>query len=126
MQKGYTVEYQPPASDASATVSGVLMVAGSPLTVAASLTPQADIGILSGVFANTQCGCGPAFSPVRGTIFLQPGSWNKTVLKHMTAFSPSPQNITAATSATGPGSKLEYTFGGATVLGLTGTASSSN
>jgi hypothetical protein len=130
MRKGSAVEYQPPISDVSATVAGIgfvpLVLSGfPPLTLAAALTPTADIGIVSGVFSNTNDG-GAGFSPVRGTIFLEPGSWNKTVLKHMTAFSPSPQNLTAAASATGPGSKLEYNFGGATVLGLTGTASSSN
>jgi hypothetical protein len=50
-----------------------------------------------------------------------------TSITHPKAFAPSPQNITAATSATGSGSKLQYTIEGfTTVPGVTGTASSGN
>jgi hypothetical protein len=65
-------------------------------------------------------------APIKGTIYLKPGSWHKTVLEHMRAFSPSPQDLTAATSRTGPGSKLSYSYEGTTTLGLSGTASSTN
>lgn len=45
---------------------------------------------------------------------------------HPPPFSPSPQTLTAATTASGPGSKIKYTFlGSTTVLGLNGTASDS-
>lgn len=65
---------------------------------------------------------------VTGTAYLQPKSWTNNVLKHPTTFSPSPQNLTAAKKANGPGSKLEYTIQGfgSTVLGLSGSASNSD
>jgi hypothetical protein len=125
----HAVEYQLTPSDVAATVSGTPFSGYSTPTstgpiVAAVFTPEADIGVLSGVLQNDISTF--AFAQIRGTIFLKPGSWNKTVLEHITAFSPSPQNITAATSPTGPGSKLEVDTGGATIYGLTGTASSTN
>jgi len=62
---------------------------------------------------------------VTGTAYLQPHSWTNNVLKHPTTFSPSPQNLTAAKKANGPGSKVKYTVQGlgSTVLGLSGSAS---
>ena len=62
---------------------------------------------------------------VVGTIDLKHGSFPASVLlDHPTPFKPSPQTLTAATSTTGTGSKLQYTFlGSPTVLGLSGTAS---
>jgi hypothetical protein len=63
---------------------------------------------------------------VVGTAALAHGSLPATILHHPGPFSPSPQKLTPAASATGPGSKVKYTlFGGTTVLGLTGTASNS-
>jgi hypothetical protein len=63
---------------------------------------------------------------VVGTASLANGSFPRSVLTHPTTFSPSPQTLTAATSAQGPGSKVQYTvFGSTTVLGLAGTASDS-
>ena len=63
---------------------------------------------------------------VIGTAALRHGSFTSAVLTHPTTFSPSPQTLTAATSATGPGSKIKYTFlGASTVLGFAGTASDS-
>ena len=59
-----------------------------------------------------------------GTAALRNGSFPLSVLVHPTTFQPSPQPLTAAATATGPGSKLKYTFLGSTsVLGFTGTAS---
>ncbi len=64
---------------------------------------------------------------VTGTAYLKAGSWKKSVLKHPTKFSPSPQNLTSAQKSNGPGSKVKYTvFGSSTVLGLSGTASDSD
>jgi len=62
---------------------------------------------------------------VVGTASLANGSIPATVGRHPVKFSPSPQTLTAATSATGPGSKVKYGSGllGTTVLGITGTAS---
>jgi len=64
---------------------------------------------------------------ITGIAYLQPNSWTNSVLKHPTTFSPSPQTLTAAKKANGPGSKLKYTiFGTNTVLGLSGSASNSD
>jgi hypothetical protein len=64
---------------------------------------------------------------VTDTTFLKAGSWTTAVLKHPGVFSPSPQNLTAAKTAGGPGCKIKYTvFGNNTsVLGFSGTASNS-
>jgi hypothetical protein len=62
--------------------------------------------------------------PVVATISLAAGSFSKAVLSHPTTFK-SPQHLTSAATAVGPGNKLSYTaLGGSTVLGLTGTANS--
>ena len=58
--------------------------------------------------------------------YLKAGSWTTAVLKHPTTFAPSPQKLTAAKTATGPGCKVKYTVDGDTsVLGFSGTASNS-
>jgi hypothetical protein len=55
--------------------------------------------------------------------FLKAGSWTTAVLKHPGVFSPSPQKLTAAKTAGGPGCKIKYTvFGNTSVLGFSGTA----
>jgi hypothetical protein len=61
---------------------------------------------------------------VVGTASLAKGSFTRAVLKHPTRFEPSTQTLTSATTATGPGSKVEYSASilGATVLGLSGNA----
>jgi hypothetical protein len=60
------------------------------------------------------------------TTYLNAGSWTTAVLKHPTTFKPSPQKLTAAKTATGPGCKIKYTvFGDTSVLGFSGTASNS-
>jgi len=89
-----------------------------PSKVGVVLTPTADIAELSVMIG---------IDPVVGTIYFAPGSWKPTVLAHPRAFSPSPQDISPATSARGPGSKIQYTFeDSTTILGLTGAASSTN
>jgi hypothetical protein len=62
---------------------------------------------------------------VVGTASLAKGSFTRAVLKHPQKFTPSPQTLAAATTAKGPGSKVEYSASilGATVLGLSGSAS---
>jgi hypothetical protein len=66
----------------------------------------------------------PLNSQVMVKVSLAKGSFPLSALVHPTAFSPSPQTFPSATTATGPGSKVKYIFGGqTTVLGLTGTAS---
>ena len=46
---------------------------------------------------------------VTDTSYLKAGSWTTAVLKHPGVFSPSPQKLTAAKTAGGPGSKIKYT-----------------
>lgn len=91
----------------------------APSKIAAVRTSRAaDVGELKTTIAVTA---------LTGTIYLAPGSWTQAVLMHPLAFTPSPQNITAATTATGPGSKVQYTFlGNTVVLGITGAASATN
>ena len=62
---------------------------------------------------------------VVGTVSLAKGSLTHLVTKHPQKFTPSPQTLTAATTAGGPGSQIKYTapIVGTTVLGLKGTAS---
>ena len=61
---------------------------------------------------------------VTATAALRKGSFPSSALQHPTTFHPTPQNLTTATSPTGPGSKISYTaLGTTTVLGFSGTAS---
>ena len=58
------------------------------------------------------------------TIDLKRGSFPAPVLMHPALFRPSPQTLTAATSTTGTGSKIQYTsLGSTTVLGFSGMVS---
>jgi len=60
------------------------------------------------------------------TAYLAPGSWNSAVFMHPLPFAPSPQTLTAATVAGGPGTQLKYSrLGAGTVVGMAGTASNS-
>lgn len=61
-----------------------------------------------------------------GTASLANASFPKAILKHPAKFVPTPQSLTPATSASGAGSKVSYSAAliGKTVLGITGTASS--
>ena len=64
---------------------------------------------------------------VVGTASLAKGSFTKAALKHPTVFKPSPQTLTPAKKAKGPGSKVEYDvaiLGGSSTLGVSGTATS--
>ena len=65
-------------------------------------------------------------SPAIFTASLAKGSFTSDVLKHPTRFTPSPQILTAATTASGPGSKVQYTdasTNATAVFGISGTAS---
>jgi hypothetical protein len=59
------------------------------------------------------------------TVQLARGSFAASALTHPAKFRPSPQTLTAATVAGGPGSQFKYSASlfGTTVLGLSGTAS---
>jgi len=116
--EAHAASYEVPAGAVSFTEDDETITTTMPSKVGVVLTPTADIAGLSAMIG---------IDPVVGTIYLAPGSWKQTVLSHPRAFSPSPQDLTPATSATGPGSKIQYTFENiTTILGLTGTASSSN
>ena len=90
----------------------------SPSKMIINLTSMAD--------TLTIIASGPSGLVVTDTTFLKTGSWTTSVLKHPTVFKPSPQKLTAAKSANGPGCKVKYTIlGSTTVLGFKGTGSSS-
>ena len=113
--------YTLPAGAITAIVGGQTFTSGSPAKMTIKLAKKADTLTLT--FASSIDG----FSfTITDTTTLETGSWTTAVLEHPEVFAPSPQTLTAAKSATGPGSKFEYTFeGAATVLGVDGTASSS-
>jgi hypothetical protein len=84
------------------------------------------VSLLSTADTLTLIVAGPKGLMVTDTTFLKAGSWTKAVLKHPTVFKPSPQKLTSAKSAGGPGCKVKYTiFGSTTVLGFHGTGSNS-
>ncbi len=113
--------YTLPAGAITADVGGEVFTSTSPAKMTIKLAKKADT--LTLVFASKIDG----FSfTITDTTALATGSWTTAVLEHPGVFSPSPQTLTAAESANGPGSKFKYTFEGtATVLGVDGTASSS-
>lgn len=113
--------YTLPAGAITANVGGETFTSTSPAKMTIKLAKKADT--LTLIFASSIDG----FSfTITDTTTLEAGSWTTAVLEHPEVFTPSPQTLTAAKSAAGPGSKFEYTFGGAaTVLGVDGTASNS-
>jgi len=113
--------YTLPAGAITAIVGGETFTSTSPAKMTIKLAKKADT--LTLIFASSIDGF--KFT-ITDTTALAPGSWTTAVLEHPEVFTPSPQTLTAAESATGPGSKFKYTFEGtATVLGVSGTASSS-
>ena len=108
-----------PAGAVTITVGSQKFQTSSSSTMIIKLTKQADILTLKAT--------GPDSLQVTGIAYLQAGSWTNAVLQHPTTFKPSPQKLTAAKSANGPGTKVSYTiFGSTTVLGLSGNASSTD
>jgi len=62
-----------------------------------------------------------------GRAALKHGSFTSAVFTHPTPFSPSPQKLVSATTATGPGTRIQYTIQGlTTVLGFSGGASNTS
>jgi hypothetical protein len=113
--------YTLPAGAITANVGGTVFTSNAPAKMTIKLAKKADT--LTLIFASSVEG----FSfTITDTTALAPGSWTTAVLENPGVFTPSPQTLTAAKSATGAGSKFQYTFEGtATVLGVDGTASSS-
>jgi hypothetical protein len=108
--------YTLPAGAITVTAGNNHFTTNSPSKMIVKLTSTADI--------LTLIAAGPSGLQVTDTTFLKTGSWTKAVLKHPAVFKPSPQKLTAAKTAGGPGCKVKYTiFGSTTVLGFNGTAS---
>ena len=111
--------YKLPAGAITLTFGSEKYKTTSASTMTVTLTSTADTLTVSAT--------GPDGAQVTSLAYLKTGSWTNAVLKHPTTFTPSPQKLTAAKSDNGPGSKVSYTiFGSKTVLGLSGTASSSD
>ncbi len=84
------------------------------------------INLLSTADTLTLVVAGPDGLMATDTTYLKAGSWTTAVLKHPTVFAPSPQKLTSAKTADGPGCKFKYTIeGSTTVLGFHGTGSNS-
>ena len=64
-------------------------------TIIVKLTKSADVLSLNA--------SGPDGLKLTAIADLQPNSWTNSVLKHPTTFSPSPQDLSAAKTANGPG-----------------------
>ncbi len=114
--------YRVPAGAATLVLGSSTYTNSSPGKMRIRLTKSADILTLTYVFTES----GIPVTVVE-TSYLAKNSWTSAVLTHPGSFSPSPQNLTAATTASGAGSKIKYTvLGLSSVLGITGTASSSS
>jgi len=108
--------YKLPAGAITVTAGTNKFTTKTPSKMTISLGSSADILTLKAT--------GPSGLMLTDTSYLQTGSWTTAVLKHPGVFKPSPQKLTPAKTANGPGSKLSYTiFNGTTVLGFTGTIS---
>jgi hypothetical protein len=109
--------YTLPAGAITVTAGSHKFTTKSPSKMIINLTSTAD--------TLTLIAAGPSGFLVTDTTFLKAGSWTTTVLKHPKPFNPSPQKLTSAKNATGPGCKVKYViFGTTTVLGFNGTGSS--
>jgi hypothetical protein len=110
--------YKLPAGAIKVTAGSKHFSTKSPSKMIINLTSTAD--------TLTLIVAGPSGLMVTDTTFLKTGSWTTAVLKHPGVFKPSPQKLTAAKTAGGPGCKVKYTIDGlTTVLGFKGTASNS-
>jgi len=110
--------YTLPAGAITVTAGTNQFTTKSPSKMIINLTSTAD--------TLTLIVAGPNGLMATDTTFLKAGSWTNGVLKHPTVFKPSPQKLTSAKSASGPGCKVKYTiFGSTTVLGFHGTGSNS-
>jgi hypothetical protein len=110
--------YSLPAGAITASAGKKGLSTKTPSTMSISLTKSADI--LTVIFAGKH-------ATFTDTTFLKSDSWTTAVLKHPGVFTPSPQDVTSATTADGPGCRVLYTVDGTTtVLGFSGTASNSD
>jgi len=111
-----SASYRLPVGAITVNVNGTNYTSTSKTEMMIKLTGHADMLVFKSTLKIN------GFSvPVLDTTSLQTGSWTAAVLQHPAVFSPSPQNLTS------PSSTFKYTFSGdTTVLGVTGTASSSD
>ena len=115
---GNSATYLVPAGAITVSLGSTPFVTTAPGKMKITLTGSADI--LTVAFYSQQN------TATTFKAFLNPGSWDSSVLIQPLPFHPSPQSLTSATVAGGAGSQVVYRFGGTTtVLGLTGTASNS-
>jgi hypothetical protein len=111
--------YKLPAGAISVTAGSNKFKNKSPAKMTIALTKTADTMTLALT--------GPDGIVITDATFLKVGSWTTAVLKHPTTFSPTPQRLTAAKTAGGPGCKVKYVVeGSTTVLGFKGTAGNSD
>jgi hypothetical protein len=114
--------YRIPAGAVTLVVGSTSYKNASPARMKINLTKTADILTLTYVFSLS----GIPVSVIE-TSYLAKNSWASTVLAHPGSFTPSPQSLVAAATASGRGSKLKYAVEGFTcVLGIAGTATSSS
>jgi hypothetical protein len=109
--------YTLPAGAIMVTAGSNQFTTKSPSKMIINLTSAAD--------TLTLIASGPFGLVITDTTYLKTGSWTNAVLKHPTVFKPSPQKLTSATTAGGPGCNVKYLFGSTTVLGFHGTGSNS-
>ncbi len=110
--------YTLPAGAVSGSVGTFSYTTTSPSTMVVTLSSTADVITIQGA--------APLSTEITGTASLAPGSFSSTILTHITAFAPTPQTLTSATTASGAGSKAKYCIAkNCTVLGLTGSATNS-
>ncbi len=94
--------YKLPAGAITVTAGGKKFTTKSPSKMIIKLTSTAD--------TLTLILTGPESAVVTDTTYLKANSWTTAVLKHPGVFSPSPQKLTSATTASGPGCKVKYTI----------------
>lgn len=117
----YSATYTLPAGAMSVVIDGETYKTTGPSTMKVSLGTTYDVLVLAAKVEKFG-----VTATVVGTAALKKGSFHSSVLTHPTTFQPTPQDLTAAATAGGPGSKLQYTaFGETTILGLSGSASDS-
>ncbi|MGD0191854.1 MAG: hypothetical protein ABSD74_14030 [Rhizomicrobium sp.] len=109
--------YKIPAGAITLTFDGTSYQTNSPSKMTVTLGKTADT--LTLVSAVTEEGITVDFTD---TTSLAPGSWTNAVLQNPAPFTPSPQTLSS------PSSKLKYSGAqfGTTVVGISGTASSSD
>jgi hypothetical protein len=111
--------YTVPAGAITVTIGGTSYPSTNPSTVEYTIPKSGNDNLI----VTTQIDVDGLTGTVVGTIALAHGSFTKTILTHPIKFSPTPQTLTAATKASGPGSKVKYSAAliGSTTLGFSGT-----